>query len=104
MAGEMAGQVPEAHRLGRGQHRGDAELLPTALAHHKYMKSTNMLKRLNEEIKRPSHVIRSDPDLSQRRELSAARPRRPDRSRATTIFQNSTHTTSFHAANSDGLI
>ena len=32
------------------------------LAHHKHMKSTNMLERLNQEIKRRTHVIRIFPD------------------------------------------
>ena len=31
------------------------------LAHHKHMKSTNMLERLNEEIKRRTHVVRIFP-------------------------------------------
>ena len=36
------------------------------LAHHKHMKSTNMLERLNQEIKRRTHVVRylSEPELS----------------------------------------
>ena len=32
------------------------------LAHHKHMKSTNMLERLNQEIKRRTHVVRIFPD------------------------------------------
>ena len=32
------------------------------LAHHKHMKSTNMLERLNQEIKRRTHVIRIFPN------------------------------------------
>ena len=32
------------------------------LAHHKHMKSTNMLKRLNQEIKRRTHVVRIFPN------------------------------------------
>ena len=31
------------------------------LAHHKHMKSTNMLERLNQEIKRRTHVVRIFP-------------------------------------------
>ncbi len=30
--------------------------------HHKHLKSTNMLERLNEELKRRTHVIRIFPD------------------------------------------
>jgi len=30
--------------------------------HHKHLKSTNMLERLNEEIKRRSHVVRIFPN------------------------------------------
>ncbi|MGO9172068.1 MAG: transposase, partial [Rhodomicrobium sp.] len=33
------------------------------LAHHKHMKSTNMLERLNQEIKRRTHVVRIFPSL-----------------------------------------
>jgi putative transposase len=32
------------------------------LAHHKHLKSTNMLERLNQEIKRRTHVVRIFPD------------------------------------------
>ncbi len=40
--------------------------------HHKHLKSTNMLERLNEEIKRRTYVVRN---LSKYRELPAPRPR-----------------------------
>jgi transposase-like protein len=39
------------------------------LAHHKHMKSTNMLERLNQEIKRRTHVVRF---FSHRESWSAA--------------------------------
>lgn len=34
------------------------------LAHHKHMKSTNMLERLNQELKRRTHVVRIFPDAA----------------------------------------
>jgi len=33
-------------------------------AHHKHLKSTNMLERLNEEIKRRTRVVRIFPNTS----------------------------------------
>jgi len=63
-------QILKAHRLGRRQYRGDADprfregrlfyRLPRQ--HHKHLKSTNMLERLNEEIRRRTHVVRIFPN------------------------------------------
>ena len=58
------GKYPEAVQLGGRQHRGDPDLLPVATAHHKHMKSTNMLERLNQEIKRRTHVVRIFPNAA----------------------------------------
>ncbi len=44
----MARQVPQAHLT----------YFRLPLAHRKHMKSTNMLERLNEEIRRPTYVVR----------------------------------------------
>lgn len=57
MAFEVAEEVSEALRVGRGEHRGDAYLLPVSLLHHKHLKSTSMLERINEEIRRRTRVI-----------------------------------------------
>src|SRR6516164_2750785 len=66
----MVSQVSPAHRLGRRKHRRDADpglrrgrlfyRLPRQ--HHKHLKSTNMLERLNEEIKRRTQVVRIFPN------------------------------------------
>jgi len=41
-------------------------------AHHKHLKSTNMLERLNEELKRRTHVVRIFPDEASALRLSRA--------------------------------
>ena len=48
----------KAHRLGRNQHRRDADLYRLPRQHHKHLKLTNMLERLNEEIRRRTQVVR----------------------------------------------
>jgi len=70
LARQVVGQVFQAHRLGRRQYRRDADprlregrlfyRLPRQ--HHKHLKSTNMLERLNEEIRRRTRVVRIFPN------------------------------------------
>ncbi|MGY3387507.1 ribosomal protein L40E [Bradyrhizobium sp. USDA 3311] len=55
LACQMGRQVPQAHRLGRGQHRGTLTYFRLPLGHRMHMKSTNMLERLNEEIRRRTY-------------------------------------------------
>lgn len=45
--------------------------------HHKHLKSTNMLERLNEEIKRRTHVVRIFPNAESLRKPSALAPAPP---------------------------
>jgi len=70
VAGQMVGQILKTHRLGRREHRRNADprfrwgrlfyRLPRQ--HHKHLKSTNMVERLNEEIRRRTHVVRIFPN------------------------------------------
>ncbi len=48
-------------RLGQRKHRRDLDVLPAAAAAGKHLKSTNMLERLNAEIRRRTHVVRIFP-------------------------------------------
>ncbi len=58
----VACEIPQAHERGRGPYQRDADLLSPPRAHHKHLKSTNMLERLNEEIKRRTRVARIFPN------------------------------------------
>jgi putative transposase len=70
LAHQVVRQILKAHRLGRREHRRDADprlrggrlfyRLPRQ--HHKHLKSTNMLERLNEEIRRRTQVVRIFPN------------------------------------------
>ena len=63
LAASLAGKIPETLRMGRREHRGDAYLLPIApREHHKHLKSTSMLERLNQELKRRTYVLRIFPN------------------------------------------
>nr|WP_281035168.1 transposase [Mesorhizobium tamadayense] len=63
------GPAENEHRYGRACHdRGDGpsenalSFYRLPLAHHKHMKSTDMLERLNQEIKRRTLVVRIFPN------------------------------------------
>jgi putative transposase len=59
----VAGQVSAARRLGRGENIEETlTFYRLPRQHHKHLKSTNMLERLNEEIKRRTHVVRIFPN------------------------------------------
>ena len=62
MAHPLGDALPQAHRLGRSAHRRDADFYSLPRQHHKHLKSTNMLERLNEEIKRRTRVVRIFPN------------------------------------------
>ena len=55
-------QVPEALRLGGGEHRQTLTFYRLPRQHHKHLKSTNMLERLNEEMRRRTRVVRIFPN------------------------------------------
>ena len=54
----MAGKIPAALRVGRKNIEETFTLYRLPREHHKHLKSTNMLERLNQELKRRTHVIR----------------------------------------------
>jgi putative transposase len=77
VACQVARHLPQALWLGRRAHRGapGSQGRPPRSSrsgaltfyrlprqHHKHLKSTNPLERLNEEIKRRTHVVRISPN------------------------------------------
>jgi putative transposase len=78
VARQVAGDLPQALSLHRGAHREEtlaAQRRPPRSSlgarqafyrlprqHHKHLKSTNLLERLNEAIKRRTHVVRIFPN------------------------------------------
>jgi hypothetical protein len=52
----------KTHRLGRREYRRDPDLLRAAAPAHEHLKPTNMLERLNEAIRRRTHVVRIFPN------------------------------------------
>jgi putative transposase len=58
--------------LGGGEHRRDTHVYGLPLAHHKHLKSTNLLERLNEELKRRTLVVRIFPNAASCLRLSRA--------------------------------
>jgi putative transposase len=63
LAGQVAGEASQAVQLGRGQHRRDVDLLSAPACLSQAYEATNMRERLNQEIKRRTHVVRIFPHL-----------------------------------------
>jgi len=64
MVTEMGQALCKTLRLGGGEHRRDIQLLSLAAAAPQNLKSTNMLERLMEEIKRRTLVVRIFPNAA----------------------------------------
>ena len=58
----MAGEISESSAWVEENIEETLSYYRLPLAHHKHMKSTNMLERLNQEIKRRTHVVRIFPN------------------------------------------
>src|SRR5690606_28302612 len=61
MANQVAGQVPQADRLGRGAHRGHPDLLPAAAAASQAHEVDQHAGAPEPELKRRTHVVRIFP-------------------------------------------
>ena len=60
----LAAQISEADRLGGREHRQHLTFYRLPHQHHKHLKSTNMLERLNEELRRRTRVVRIFPNAA----------------------------------------
>ena len=58
---QVGGALPAPGRLGRGDVEETLTFYRLPRQHHKHLKSTNMLERLNEEIRRRTYVVRIFP-------------------------------------------
>ena len=66
-------RLPQARPLGRGNDRGNPlTLYRLPRQHHKHLKSTNMLERLNEEIQQKTRVVRNLPQCRGLHETGAS--------------------------------
>ncbi len=61
--GKWQGKYPKLVDWAEGNIGETLTFYRLPRAHHKHMKSTNMLERLNEEIKRRTHVVRIFPNV-----------------------------------------
>ena len=62
MAAALADEVAQAlHRGGEGNIDETYSFYGLPQGHHKHLNSTNVLERLNEEIKRRTRVVRISP-------------------------------------------
>ncbi len=57
-----AGPLRQARGVDRGEHPGERTSFSLPQAHHRNMKTTNMLERFNEEIKRRTRVVQIFPN------------------------------------------
>ena len=70
----MVGQIPKAHGLGRRENIDETlTFYRLPRQHHKHLKSTNMLERLNEEIRRRTHARATNKLLHAHGYLAGAR-------------------------------
>ena len=61
-AASLAGEIPQALHMGRRNIEETLTFYRLPREHHKLLKSTSMLERLNQELKRRTQVIRIFPN------------------------------------------